>query len=554
VRIFLALVLLVAFGAALRRATETRLRPALALTAFGFAVLTGCELLFVWDRMNTVFKFHFETWLLFSLAGALAWETFRGSKSAAWRVAIVLTGCAALYTTVTAFSGFLRLDHGGWPKGTLDGTAYLEKRAPGDRGAIDWINANVRGLPVLLEAQGPAYQDFTRLSMHTGLPTVLGWDYHVFQRGHAQPEIDRRKEDVVTAYTSPDEAVVKQILLRTHVALVAVGNLERRTYAGGNLARFESWTDLLTPVYRNPEMVLFAVKGVFTPGAAAAPVRVEELPAAPRKERAAPPADVAGRVRQPRGAASDTAGRVWVADFGNQRVQLFGSDGSFLRALGSRGSGPGQFNDPCGIAVGPSGLVFVADTWNSRVQVFDDKGGWLREWGGGFFGPRGIAVDTGGTVFVADTGNGRVVRFDGFGHEEAAWGTATGPGKLADPQGLVAGKDGSVYVADNGNGRVAIFDRNGGFLRAFEVAGWRREVLSEPYLALDSKGLVWVSVPLAGEVRAYTKEGRLMTTLRGADQPEGRRFEKPSGLALLPNGRLFVADLEGRFAIVPLPK
>ena len=130
----------------------------------------------------------------------------------------------------------------------------------------------------------------------------------------------------------------------------------------------------------------------------------------------------------------------------------------------------------------------------------------------------------------------------------------TGPGKLADPQGIAAGRDGNVYVADNGNGRIAVFDRNGGFQRAFDVAGWRREVLSEPYLALDSKGLLWVSVPLAGEVRAYTHEGRLVATLGGKDQPEGRRFEKPSGLAFLPKGRLFVADLEGRFVFLPLPK
>ncbi len=551
---FTAVAFLVALGAALRRATDDRLRPALALAAFGFAILTGCELVYVWDRMNTIFKFHFETWLLFSLAGALAWETFRASKKLAWRVAIVFTGCAALYTSVTAFAGFLRLDRGGWPRGTLDGTAYLEKQAPGDRGAIEWINANVRGLPVLLEAQGPAYQDFTRLSMHTGLPTVLGWDYHVYQRGHAQAEVDRRKQDVVAAYTSTDEAVVKRILSRTHVALVAVGNLERKTYAGGNLARFEAWTDLLTPVYRNPEIVLFAVKGVFSPGAAAAPVRVEELPASTRKAEALQPADVPGRLRQPRGAAADGSGRVWVADFGNQRIQLFGADGSAGLALGTRGSGPGQFKDPCGIAVSPSGLIFVADTWNGRVQVFDSKGVWQREWGGAFFGPRGIAVDSGGSVFVADTGNGRIVRFDARGRQEAEWGKAPGAGKLADPQGLVAAKDGKVYVADNGNGRVAVFDRNGVFIRAFDVPGWRRATFSEPYLALDVGGLLWVSVPLLGEVRGYTTEGRLVTTLRGKDLAEGQRFEKPSGLALLPKRRLFVADLEGRFVVISLPR
>ncbi|MFI5197705.1 MAG: DUF2298 domain-containing protein [Thermoanaerobaculia bacterium] len=554
VSLFTAVACVVALGAALRRTTDVRLRPALALAAFGFAVLTGCELVFVWDRMNTVFKFHFETWLLFSVAGALAWETFLSSKSLAWRLAVAITGLAAVFTTATALTGFLRLDRDGWPRGTLDGTAYLVEQNPGDRGAIEWINTNVRGLPVLLEAQGPAYQEFTRLAMNTGLPTVLGWEYHTFQRGHSQAEIDRRKEDVAAAYTSADEALVARILSRYHVALVAVGNLERRTYAGGNLSRFEKWTDLLAPVYRNPEIVLFAVNAVFSPGASAVPVHVEELPAPTRREEAPRPVEAAGILRQPRGAASDAAGRVWVADFGNQRVQVFGADGSPRLALGTRGSGPGQFKDPCGIAVGPSGLVFVADTWNGRVQVLDEKGVWLREWGGGFFGPRGIAVDGGGTVFVADTGNGRVVRFDGFGHKEAEWGTAAGPGKLADPQGLATGKDGKVYVADNGNGRVAIFDRDGGFIRAFAVPGWRREVFSEPYLALDSRGLLWASVPLAGEVRAYTAEGRLEATLRGKDLPEGQRFERPSGLALLPKGRLFVADLAGRFAIISLPK
>ncbi len=550
--VFTAIAFLVAFFAAVRRDTAERLRPALALTAFGFAILTGCELVFVWDRMNTIFKFHFETWLLFSLAGALAWESFRASRSRLWRAAVFITGCAALYTTVTAFAGFLRQDRGG-VRGTLDGTAYLAKQAPGDRGAIEWINANVRGLPVLLEAHGPSYQEFTRLSMNTGLPSVLGWDYHVFQRGHAQAEIDRRKADVLAAYTSPDEAVVRQILLRTHVALVAVGNLERKTYAGGNLARFEEWTDLLTPVYRNPEIVLFGVKGVFAPGVAAAPVRVEELAAPVRKADAPPPADLPGRLRQPRGAAADASGRVWVADFGNQRIQLLAADGAPVLAIGTRGSGPSQFNDPCGVAVAKSGLVFVADTWNGRVQVFDGKGVWQREWGGSFFGPRGIAVDAGGAVFLADTGNGRIVRFDGLGHQEAAWGTEAGPGKLSDPQGIVAAKDGSVYVADNGNGRVAVFDRDGVFARAWDVAGWKRASYSEPYLALDEKaGLLWASAPLAGEVRGYTTSGHLVATLRGKDLPEGQRFEKPSGLALLPNGRLFVADLEGGFAVIQL--
>ncbi len=150
----------------------------------------------MWDRMNTVFKFHLETWFLFAVAGAAAWAALRAAGGWAWKAAVGVTGAASLFTLATAVPGFLRLDRGGWPKGTLDGTAYLATYAPGDRAAYEWINTNVRGIPVILEAQGPAYQDFSRYSMNTGLPTVLGWEYHVQQRGHSQAETSRRKADV----------------------------------------------------------------------------------------------------------------------------------------------------------------------------------------------------------------------------------------------------------------------------------------------------------------------------------------------------------------------
>ena len=97
--------------------------------------------------------------------------------------------------------------------------------------------------------------------MNTGLPIVLGWYYHVFQRGHGWAEINRRKADLDTIFTSKDEPMVAAVLRRYHAALIYVGPLERRAYAGGNLADFTKWTDLLTPVYRNPAVTIFAVNG-----------------------------------------------------------------------------------------------------------------------------------------------------------------------------------------------------------------------------------------------------------------------------------------------------
>ena len=556
IRGFTALAGAAAAWAALRRGAGREERVAAALLAFGFAVLTGCEVVYVWDRMNTIFKFHLEVWFLFAVAGAIAVRLLFASGGILWKAVAAITFAASLFTAFTAVPGYLRNSpREDWPVGTLDGTAYLQTRSPGDRGAMEWINANVRGVPVVLEAQGDAYQEFSRYSMMTGLPTVLGWEYHTFQRGHSQAELDRRKADVKAAYTSKDAAEVAAVLRRYHVALAVVGPLEKKTYGSGLPARFAAFPELLAPVYRNPDVTLFAVTGTFAPGAATPPVTVEEIPTPEGGAASAqPPQQPAGQVRQPRGLAADPKGRIWVADFGNVRVQELESDLTPVVAFGSLGSGPGQFRDPCGVALDARGRLYVADTWNGRIQVFDKTGAFQREFSSDFFGPRGVAVDEKGTVFVADTGNSRVVRFDADGRKEAAWGRTPGDGKLAEPQGLALGKDGHLYVADNGNARVAVFTKDGTFVRAFPVPGWKREVMGEPYLAVDPKGTVWVSVPLAGEVRGYAPDGRLLATARGADQPEGRRFVHPSGVALLPGARLAVADLEGRVVVISLPR
>lgn len=68
--------------------------------------------------------------------------------------------------------------------------------------------------------------------------------------------------------------------------------------------------------------------------------------------------------------AIDGAGRLWVADRGNNRVQLFGPNGERLLAFGSRGTGPGQFIHPTGVAVDCNGNLTVTDYNNNRVQVF----------------------------------------------------------------------------------------------------------------------------------------------------------------------------------------
>jgi len=541
-----------AFGIylALHRATPERHRRQLVLTTFAFALLAGCEFVFVWDRMNTVFKFYLEAWLLFGLAsGPVLCELFRGEMARsrwrlAWQGIVGAAVAVAAFTSVSGAWGALTHRHTAGPRWTLDGTAYLRRSDPQELATFEWINRNVTGLPVLVEAYGPSYGEYARVAMNTGLPIVLGWDYHVFQRGHGWAEINRRKADLETIFTSKDEPRVAAVLRRYHAALIYVGPLERRAYAGGNLADFTKWTDLLTPVYRNPAVTIFAVNGSSIGAPPPLTIEIAEEP-----QEVAPPAaaqDPIGVLRQPRGIACDRTGNLYVADFGNCRIQKFDRDLKPVTAWGRRGTAPGEFQDPCDVAVGPDGNVYVADTWNGRVQVFDPSGHYLREFGTNLYGPRGIAVDASGAVFVADTGNARVVRFSNEGHVETEWGgRGRGPGKLDGPVGICLGPDGTVLVCDNGNSRLVVFDRNGTLLHTIKVSDWRSTVFSEPYVAVARDGTPWLTIPLRDEVRRLTQEGRLVQTV--ASGSDGAPvMDRPIGITILPDGVLLVSTLGGR--------
>jgi DNA-binding beta-propeller fold protein YncE len=274
-------------------------------------------------------------------------------------------------------------------------------------------------------------------------------------------------------------------------------------------------------------------------------VKVAQMPGVEAQEvqPAAPP----GKLQQPRGVTVMRNDDILVADFGHDRIQEFAPNLRVVRALGSAGELAGEFKQPADVAEGPGGEIYVADTWNHRVQVLSRDGAFLREVKAGFYGPRGIAVDPHGVLFVADTGNNRIVRFSATGQKEAEWGSkGSGRGEFIEPVDVALDASGQVYVSDNGNGRLQVFTRDGRFVSEFPVPGWRSQVYSEPYIAIDDQGTVWVTVPEAKEVRGYDRSGKLLRTITGksAANPE---FTTPMGIAYDPKSKqLIVSDLENR--------
>ena len=98
-------------------------------------------------------------------------------------------------------------------------------------------------------------------------------------------------------------------------------------------------------------------------------------------------------------------GDIFVADGhggdSNDRIVHYSPDGTFIKAWGYRGAGPGEFNELHAVAFDSQGRLFVADRENNRIQIFDRDGNFLAEWKQ-FGRPSGLAIDANDTLYVAD--------------------------------------------------------------------------------------------------------------------------------------------------------
>jgi len=247
------------------------------LVAAGFFTAAGTEIVVVADdligtaayRMNTVFKFYNQVWVLLSLAGAALFAFMihesrsRGVEETKSGDEVLDSSTRPLLVSVLARLGasltllmFLaalsypllatgpRLEQRftpGAPVGTLNAFAWMETGSvpvvggsandqityAGDADAIAWFFANVSGSPVVAEASiGPYRCNGSRISAATGLPTIIGWERHEQQQRYPET-LPARVADVRTLYTSSDIDEKAAILRRYNVEYVVVGDLER---------------------------------------------------------------------------------------------------------------------------------------------------------------------------------------------------------------------------------------------------------------------------------------------------------------------------------------
>jgi hypothetical protein len=151
-------------------------------------------------------------------------------------------------------------------------------------------------------------------------------------------------------------------------------------------------------------------------------------------------------------------GSILVADgLRNSRVVKFDKNGKFVSQWGTRGNGPGQFVGLHGIDADRNGRVYVADRGNNRIQVFDQKGTHLDTWPGIRF-PNHIVATPNDGVWVSDGTNARLLKYDTNGKLLYFWGTyGTYPGAFWELHQFSVDTDGNLYGADSFGGRVQKF-------------------------------------------------------------------------------------------------
>lgn len=248
-----------------------RIRWSVVFQSLGFRLICSslvigilAEFFIFHDRVNTIFKVFTNLYIWAGLAAMIGLRYFKyylrkNSTIPFALFALVLINASLLGTlfnmkAVTNYRPF------GMQGSGLKGSAYLKKSNPGDYAIIEWIRSHIKGTPVLVERYSRSFDhQSTRISMHTGVPTYLGWDNHVFLRGASWKEINKRKRDIDYIFSSSDPLKVYELMVKKGMNFLVVGNLERKYYSSKGLDKFKQFRDIFVPLIEKRSSVLYGI-------------------------------------------------------------------------------------------------------------------------------------------------------------------------------------------------------------------------------------------------------------------------------------------------------
>jgi len=268
----------------LRRDYSDEMRMVILLALAGLGLTLMVELIVLHGdigRMNTVFKFYLQAWTFLSLSAAFFfYQLFpkiqtrwsRQSKHI-WKTIFFLLCTAVVLFPITGSIDKMQDRISVDVPLTLDGmefmrhSTYMEKEylmdLSQDYQAIRWMQENVEGTPVIIEGNVSEYRWGNRFSIYTGLPAVVGWNWHQRQQRAINPSdwVYERVNEVNEFYQTSDLKQTEEIIQNYTIEYIVVGQLERAMYSSEGLKKFSDQEGILWDlVYSSKDTEIYRVK------------------------------------------------------------------------------------------------------------------------------------------------------------------------------------------------------------------------------------------------------------------------------------------------------
>jgi len=221
------------------------------LFSFGTFLIIIPEFFYIKDiypahfRANTMFKMGYQAFIMMAIASAY---TFTRIKNIG-RIKTIILRFIFIFSFffVFIYPFFAVPSYYGQLNRTveLDGAQWLKANYPEDKEIIDYVNQNIKGQPIILEAQGDSYTDYERISSYTGNPTIAGWWVHEWLWRGSSDIVGKKIPDVVSIYESNDINLTRKLLKDYRVDYVVISNLERKKYPDLNEDKFKKIANLI---------------------------------------------------------------------------------------------------------------------------------------------------------------------------------------------------------------------------------------------------------------------------------------------------------------------
>ncbi len=235
-------------------------------------------------RMNMVFKLYLQAWVLFTPVSAFALisviqrsfekktESEKSRKKVIWRFAYGFLLIGAFSYTIFASVDKIKDRMSTVAPHTLDGMEFMKTSfyfqdgflmdLSQDYDAIRWMQDNVKGSPVIVEANATEYKWGNRFTVYTGLPGVVGWNYHQRQqRGNMSDQVWERVNAITSFYNDSSLENAVDFLKRYNVRYIIVGQMERGMYAPEGIEKFIAGNGIYWDcVYLSKDTAIYRVK------------------------------------------------------------------------------------------------------------------------------------------------------------------------------------------------------------------------------------------------------------------------------------------------------